>query len=493
MDAVVKQMVESYEAGLKAQEGMVRDAALLAPARAVIARMKALADEPGVDLMKFQERAAAEGLLEQYAAAMAKLGEAMMAAAQAAGAEAEAAAQKVDIKDVDITNLELILAPHRAAYKSVTTPRMKAAYEALFALGAECKTIPEFNRRAEAEGHYAHLGLAAAWDTNENTYRLEVKHRQPDMVTYALDALETVRAQPFPESIAYALTRLALLNERKMARRWNEFAPFNAFTGELSSYLILNHTEDQRRKVVNAYELQRSFTGRDLDAGTYHPHYRILMTLDDENKRREWGADYLGVIPFLRAGWFTDAALTPAEKQAYADRKEFPRPPASPFPYRTGPVGGVDIVAASVPFAGATDAPYAVNLEVVNGAGDARALDPARGLKIWVFGEEGVVAELKVADVPASLAPGERLTVAGDLFAWGLPREEKLFLVAFELGVGAPFPCDLAVKYGDPANVTPAFIPNFYLEPFRKGVATEPTFVFPHRPYPSYPFPRPPA
>jgi hypothetical protein len=152
-------------------------------------------------------------------------------------------------------------------------------------------------------------------------------------------------------------------------------------------------------------------------------------------------------------------------------------------------VGGVDVVVAPPAFAAPRDGPYGVEVEIVNGSGERRELDVARGLRCWVFGEEGVIAEVKAAAVPAYLAPGERTAVKGDLFGWGLPREERLFLVAFDLGVKGEVRCDLAAKYGDPAKVTPAFIPNFYLEPFRGGVASEPAFVLPHRPAPPYPVP----
>jgi hypothetical protein len=154
-------------------------------------------------------------------------------------------------------------------------------------------------------------------------------------------------------------------------------------------------------------------------------------------------------------------------------------------------VGGVDLLPAPPPFGSPFDRPYAVKLTLVNGGDTARELDAGRGVRAWVWGEKGLIKNDKVAEVPAKLGPGESVTVEGDLYAWGLPREERLYLVAFDVGVGGAPGADLAAKYGDPQKVTPMFIPNFYLTPFADGAATEPAFVMPHRPPPPYPFPRP--
>jgi hypothetical protein len=311
------------------------------------------------------------------------------------------------------------------------------------------------------------------------------------MITYGLDALEAVGDYPSPEMLVYALNRLALLNERTLARRASLFAPFNGFGGELSSYLILVHTEQQRQKVVNMYALQEEFTGLDFDAATYHPYFRQLLVLDDARLRGELGPDYLGVIPFLRAGWFTDAKLSPEEKKAFADKKEIPRPPALRYPYRTGPVGGVNVTLAEPPFANPFDAPFPARVTITNKAAEGRPLDTTKGLRMWVFTEDGAEAKRVPVELPAELAPGASETIEGDLFAWGLPQEEKLFMVAFDVGVEGDRKCDLAEKYGNPEGLAPPMIPNFFLEPFEGGAATDPAFVMPHRPVPAYPFPMP--
>jgi len=499
MDAAVKQMLDGLKLGVDAQSGMISDKALLEPVRKILAAMEAAAAEPGVDMMKFQERLQSSGLMAQYGEAMAKLAEVQLAAMDGKMKEMEAyaaTAKPVDLKTIDLTDLEIILGPHRQVYNTAVkdnalVPHQKAAYEAFFALAKECKTIPEFNRRAKAGGHYDHLGLAAAWDTNLNTFNVEVQARQPDMTTYGLDALETVRDHPFAETVVYTLNRLALLNERKMAVRWSHFDPVIGFAGELTSYLLLVHTEDQRQKVVNLRGWMREFAGVDVDDAFAHPYFRQMLELGDAGQRAELGPDFLGSVAFMRAGWYVDASLSPAEKKAYLDKGEIPRPPACPYPYRTGPVGGVDLALAEPPFASPMNGPYAVKLTVTNGAAEPRRLDVKKGLRMWVFAEEGVTATAVKVKVPAELAPGASVELTGDLFAWGLPKEERLFMVAFDVGVAGDYPCELAVKYGDPQKVTPAMVTNFYLKSFEGGVATAPAYVFPHRPLPPYPFPRP--
>jgi len=499
MDAGVKQMLDGMKMGVDAQSGMISDKSLLAPIREVLAAMEAVAAEPGVDMMKFQTRLQADGLMEKYGAAMAKLSEAQLAAMDGKIKEMEAyaaEAKPVDVTTIDLTNLEIILGPHRQVYNSTVkdnalVPHQKAAYDAFFALAKDCRTIPEFNRRAKAEGHYDHLGQAATWDTNLNTFNVEVQARQPDMTTYGLDALEAVRDYPFPETVVYTLNLLALRNERKMAVRWSRFDPVIGFCGELTSYLLLVHTEDQRRKVVNMRAWMREFAGVDVDDAFGHPYFRQQLELGDASQRAELGPDYLGAVPFMRAGWYVDASLSPAEKKVYADKGTFPRPPTSPYPYRTGPVGGVELVLSEPPFAAALDGPYAAKLTITNGAAEPRRLDAKKGLRMWVFAEEGVTAKEVNVKLPAELAAGAAHVVEGDLFAWGLPKEERMFMVAFDVGLAGEYKCDLAVKYGDPNKVAPAMVPDFYLEPFEGGAATAPTYVFPHRPLPPYPFPRP--
>ncbi len=499
MDPAVKQMIDGFRMGVDAQSGMISDKSLLEPVREVITEMEAVAAEPGMDMMKFQERLQSSGLMTKYGEAVAKLSEAQVAAMDEKIEEMDryaAEAKPVDFETLDITDLEVILGPHRQIYNTTvkdndTLPHQKDAYEKFFALAEECETIPEFNRRAKAEGHYDHLGLSATWDANVNTFRVEVQHKQPDMITYGLDALAAVRDNPFPETVVYALNRLALLNERTMAVRQSRFEPVNGFCGELSAYLILVHTEEQRQKVVNMHGLMEELAGLDVDGAFAQPYFRQLLEKGDEGQRAEHGPDYLGLVAFLRAGWFLDASLSPEQKKEYADKKEIPRPPPCAYPYRTGPVGGVELTLAEPPFAVATDQPYPVKLTLANGAAEPRQLDAKNGLRMWVFSEEGVEAKKVKAKLPAELAPGASAVVEGDLFAWGLPKEERLFMVAFGVGVAGDYGCELAAKYAELKGLSPAMVPNHFLEPFEGGAATAPAYVFPHRPVPDYPFPTP--
>jgi hypothetical protein len=497
MDPTVKQMLDGFRMGVDAQAGMAANQDLVEEVRGVIAKMEAVANEPGMDIMKFQEKVNAEGLMNEYGEAMARLATAGEAAVEAMADAVDAAAAEakpVDLTKLDIRDMEIAVGPHRRVYETTIkqktdVPHLKAAYEALFALADECETIVEFNRRAMAEGYLSHLGLAGTWDANMNTFEKEVAHKQPDMITYALDALETTRDYPFPETIVYALNRLAYLNERKMAVRQSKFSLFNAFAAELSAYLILVHTEEQRQKTVNMFELQKEFTGWDFDAAAYNPYVRQLLTMGDAGKRAELGRDYLGILPFLRVGWYLDASLSPDEKKELANREERPRPPASPYPYRTGPVGGVELTVKELPFAVAFDQPYPIKLTLTNHASEPRKFDAKKGLRIWIITEEGAGAEKLEVDLPAEFGPGETWNAEGDLYAWGLPKEEKLHLVAFDVGLDGEQRCDLAEKYGEPKNVPLDFVPNFYLEPFSGGCAADPVFAMPRRPVPAYPFP----
>lgn len=497
MDPTVKQMVDGFKMGVDAQAGMAANQDLVEEVRGVIAKMEAIANEPGMDIMKFQEKVNAEGLMNEYGEAMARLataGEAAVVAMADAVDEAAAEVKPVDLTKLDIYDLEVAVGPHRQVYETTIkqktdVPHLKAAYEALFALADECETIVEFNRRAMAEGYLSHLGLAGTWDANMSTFEKEVTHKQADMITYALDALEATRDYPFPETIVYALNRLAYLNERKMAVRQSKFGLFSAFAAELSAYLILVHTEEQRQKAVNMFELQKEFTGWDFDGASYNPYVRQLLTMGDAGKRAELGPDYLGLFPFLRVGWYLDASLSPDEKKELANREEPPRPPAYPYPYRTGPVGGVELTVEEPPFAAAFDEPYPVKLTLANRAGEPRKMDTKKGLRIWIITEEGAGTDKLKVDLPAELGPGETWSADGDLYEWGLPKEEKLHLVAFDVGLESEYRCDLAEKYGEPKNLPLDFVPNFYLEPFDGGCATDPVFVMPRRPVPEYPFP----
>ncbi|MEE9456324.1 MAG: hypothetical protein V3W11_04135, partial [bacterium] len=114
-----------------------------------------------------------------------------------------------------------------------------------------------------------------------------------------------------------------------------------------------------------------------------------------------------------------------------------------------------------------------------------------KGLRMWVFSEEGVEEKKVKVELPAELAAGASEVVEGDLFAWGLPKEERLFMVAFDVGLAGEDSCDLAAKYAELKGLSPAMVPDHFLEPFEGGAATAPAFAFPHRPVPDYPFPTP--
>lgn len=500
MDPTVKQMIEGYRMGVDAQSGMISDKTKLEPIREVLARMEEIAGQPGVDFMKFQELIGAEGLINRYGTEMAKLAEAVSAGIDQKIADAElieAESQPVNIGNIDLTDVELVVKPHRQIYEMTVKdnpnlPHQKAAYEAFFALAEECRTIPEFNRRALAEGHQHHLGLSSTWDQNMNSYKLEVQHKQPDMITWAINALEVTGDKPFPESIVYYLNDTAFLNERVMAKRQSEFASYNSFAGELAAYLLINHSEEQRRKVVNMYELQKRFTGWDIDDAAYHPYIRQLLTLGDAGQAKELGPDYLGILPFMRVGWYMDARLSPEEKARFKDWTDIPLPPPYPYPHRTGPVGGVELVVSEPPFVSEFDSAYPIMIRVTNHSSETRELDTEKGLRIWIINENNTSKGKKVdAVIPQNLAAGETVTIDGNLFDWGLLKEERLFLVGFDLGIKGEYKCDLAEKYGDPAKLTPNTIANFYLTPFDGGTAADPVFVMPHRPLPKYPFPIP--
>jgi len=61
--------------------------------------------------------------------------------------------------------------------------------------------------------------------------------------------------------------------------------------------------------------------------------------------------------------------------------------------------------------------------------------------------------------------------------------------LAFAVGVAGERGCELAAKYAELKGLSPAMVPNHFLEPFDGGAATAPAFVMPHRPVPDYPFP----
>jgi hypothetical protein len=214
--------------------------------------------------------------------------------------------------------------------------------------------------------------------------------------------------------------------------------------------------------------------------------------MGQEHIAQEQGPDYLGLTALLRAGWHMDAKYTPEEKKAFGDFSKFPKPDPLPYPYRTGPVGGVELVLPDPAFATPFDAPYQVKVNITNHSAEPRSLDTAKGLRCWVFRGEGKPIVTKTdAKLPAQLAPGQSVTLEGDLFAWGLPQEEELMLVAFDVGVAGDFACDLAQKYSDSKSLTPFTFADYLLEPFQGGTASAPACVMPHRPAPAYPFPIP--
>jgi hypothetical protein len=275
-----------------------------------------------------------------------------------------------------------------------------------------------------------------------------------------------------------------------MALRQSKFQPFNSFAGELSGYLLLDHSENQRQKAAAMYDIQKEYTGWDIDDAAFNPYIRQLLMMGDSGLSGDLGPDFLGLLAFLRAGWYMDARLSPDDKKEFKEASDVPPPPPYPYPHRTGPVGGVELTVSEPPFAYAFDTPYPITVTVSNTSSEARDLDASKGLRIWIINEDKVIEGKKVAaEIPETLAPGESAEINGDLYDWGLPKEERLFLVGFDLGVVGDFGCDLAAKYADAKKLSPHTIPNHYLVPFDGGVAADPVFVMPHRPLPEYPFP----
>jgi hypothetical protein len=502
MDAAVKQMIDGMKMGVDAQSSMVGDKSLLDPVREVIARMEAIGNEPGMDIVKFNDRMQSEGLMEKYGNAMARLSEAQMAGMDQKIAEMEQAEQElkpVDLATLDITDLEVVLKPHRMVFNTsvkdnAQLPHQKKAYEAFFTLASGCRTIPEFNRRSLAEGHQQHLGQAATWDANMNSFNVEITHRQPDMITWALNALEISRDYPFPENVVYALNANSFENALTLARRQNGLLPFTCFTDALGEYLLWPHlhTEEQRQKIHVLLGYSGEFNGWEMDEAFYRPYVRRRMETGQEQIAKEQGPDYLGLTAMLRAGWHMDAKYSPEEKKQFGDFSKFPKPDPPPYPYRTGPVGGVELTLPEPAFATPFDETYQVKVVLTNHAAEPRPLDTAKGLRCWVFREKGKPIVTKTdANLPAQLAPGQSVTLEGDLYAWGLPREEELMMVSFDVGLTGDYTCGLAEKYADAGSLTPFTLADHVLEPFDGGTAAAPVFVMPHRPVPAYPFPIP--
>lgn len=501
MDPAVKQMIDAMQSGVDAQAGMISDRELLDRAYAVIDKMKAMAAE-GCDLAEYQQRVQSKGIMAEYGQVMMKMAEAQSAGLDEKMAQAEAMAEElepVDLKTLDLTDLSVVVKPHRMVYESQVKnnpnlPHQKQAYEALFALAEECATIPEFNRRSLAEGHQHHLGLSAAWDANLNSLRTEINHQQPEMISWALDALEKTREYPSPENIAYALTELALTNEQRTARRRNTMMPFTSFTDALGEYLLWPHmhTEEQRRKIHRLLDYSNELTGWEMDEAFYRPLVRRRMETGQDQISAKQGPDYLGLTAMVRAGWHLDAKYSPEEKKAFGDFTKFPKPDPPPHPYRTGPVGGVELVLSTPAFSLPFDEAYSVRLTLTNHADEPRPLDTAKGLRLWVFADDAEPLTLRTAvTLPGELAPGQSVVLEGDLYAWGLPKREGLYLVAFDVGLCGEFTCDLAEKYSDPGKLTAFVLANYALQPFQGGTATAPAQVMPRRPTPDYPFPIP--
>ncbi len=502
MDAAVKQMIDGMQMGVDAQSSMIANKSLLEPIHEVIARMEEIGNESGMDIIKFQEKMQSEGLMEKYGNAIAKLSEAQMAGMDVKIAQMEQSAEElepVDLKTLDITDLDVVIKPHRMVYDTSVKdndqlPNHKRAYEALFALAEECKTIPEFNRRSLAEGHQEHLGQAATWDANWNSFKIEITHKQPDMITWALNALEITRDYPFPVNVVYALNQNSFENVLTLARRQNALLPFTCFTDALAEYLLWPHlhTEEQRRKIHDLLGYSKEFNGWEMDFAFYRPYIRRRMEMGNDAVKEKQGPDFLGLTALIRAGWHSDAKYTPEEKKEFGDFENFPKPDPLPYPYRTGPVGGVELILPEPAFALPFDGTYPVKLTLTNHAGESRSLDTAKGLRCWIFRAEGEPIVTKTdAKLPAQLGPGQSLTFEGDLFAWGLPKVEELKMVAFDVGLTDGLTCDLAEKHSDIKKLTPFTFANYLLEPFQGGVAVDPVHLIPHRPAPKYPFPIP--
>jgi hypothetical protein len=499
MDPAVKQMIDGMRMGIDAQAGNVNDPELLERAYGIIDKMEALAAEGG-DAAEFQQKS--QELMTKYGQVMSELATAQTAGLEQQIENAEKMAEElepVDLETLDITDLSIVVKPHRMIYDSQVknnpnVPHQQAAYEALFALAEECATIPEFNRRSLAEGHQHHLGLSSTWDANLQSLKHEIKYQQPEMITWALNALEKTRDYPSPENISYALTELALVNEQRMARRRNAILPFTCFTDALGEYLLWPHmhTEEQRRKIHRLLEFSRELTDWEMDEAFYRPYVRRRTETGQDKIAEEQGPDYLGLTQLLRAGWHLDAKYSPEERKAFKGLDDVPAPDPLPHPYRTGPVGGVELVLSQPAFALPFDEAYTVRLTITNHAAEPRTLDVAKGLRCWLFDDSGAVAVNRLpVEPPAELAPGASQVVEGDLYAWGLTRVEGLRLVAFDVGIHGGHGCDLAEKYSDPGQLSPFTMANYVLQPFDGGAATAPAFVMPHRPVPEYPFPIP--
>ena len=264
MNPQIQSVIDGFRTGLTSLEAGASDPSILDPLRAVIARMEQLGEEAGDDFAAYSTKAMQEDLYTKYSNAMAECSAKMQAAQQApAATETSSPAAKIDPG-----NLELILAPYRPGLQSAESDpkavQRKLAYQQFFALATECKTIPEFNRRCMELGLLPNLGIAAAWDSGIDTFNVEITAVNPDMISYSIDALNSINEVYAPESIAARLNLLVYLNEQRMTVRQSFSEFFLLFMGELGAYLGLVHSEEQRQKVVAAYQLMQRFTGLGL-------------------------------------------------------------------------------------------------------------------------------------------------------------------------------------------------------------------------------------
>jgi hypothetical protein len=478
----IQSVIDGFRTGLTSMEAGCSDPSILEPLRAVIARMEQLGEEAGDDFAAYSAKAIGEDLYTRYSTAMAECSAKMQAAQQAPAATESAS----PVSKIDPGNLELILAPHRPGLQSAESDpkavQRKLAYQQFFALATECKTIPEFNRRCMETGLLPNLGIAAAWDSGIDTFNTVAKAVNPDMISYGIDALNATNEVYAPESIAASLNLLVYKNDERMTVRQSFSEFFLLFMGELGAYLGLVHSEEQRQKVVAAYKLMEHFTGLDFDRSFNNPYLRWLITAKGGANKSEHDK-YTAEYRRMRFGFYCDAMLSPEDKQCLVADKKPAIEPDCAFPFTTGVVRGITITASEPEFAMAFDQGYPIKLFVSNGGDTAVELKPG-GLTMWVIGEKSHAEVPLAVDLPAVLEPGKTLEFDGDLYGWGLPREEQLHLVSFALGLA-----------GDtPAPVVPEAEGNSYagvaIAHFQGGPAVDPVYCFPHRPLPTYAFPK---
>ena len=220
----------------------------------------------------------------------------------------------------------------------------------------------------------------------------------------------------------------------------------------------------------------------DFDHSFNHPYLRWLITAKGGAQKSEHD-NYTAEYRRMRFGFYCDAMLSPEDKKRLVADKKPALEPDCAFPFTTGAVRGVTIVASEPDFAMAFDRAYPIKLSISN-SGDAAVELTPDGLTMWVIREDGQEILPLSVDLPATLEPGATLEFAGDLYAWGLPREERLHLLSFALGLaGEP-----------PAPVVPQAEGNSYaavaIAHFQGGPSVDPVYCFPHRPLPAYAFPQ---